>query len=105
MPEQREAARAGDPNIPPLAGATGWGSAGIRRSGFPRVLRWRACHSPGHGHEGDAMNGATGMKVSKRLPMTDAQIRAVTVGEVAPPARITLAEYDPAWPALYAREA
>jgi GrpB-like predicted nucleotidyltransferase (UPF0157 family) len=42
---------------------------------------------------------------SKRLPMTDAQIRAVTVGEVDPPVRITLAEYDPTWPVLYAREA
>jgi GrpB-like predicted nucleotidyltransferase (UPF0157 family) len=37
--------------------------------------------------------------------MTDAEIRAVTVGEIVPPARITLAAYDPAWPALYAREA
>ncbi|MFN8662088.1 MAG: GrpB family protein [Thermomicrobiales bacterium] len=37
--------------------------------------------------------------------MTDEQIRAVTLGELAPPARIALADYDPAWPALYAREA
>ncbi len=51
------------------------------------------------------MDEVTGKKVSQRLPMTDAQIRAVTVGEVDPPVRITLAEYDPAWPALYAREA
>ena len=41
----------------------------------------------------------------ERTPMTDAQIRAVTVGDIAPPARIALAEYDPAWPVLYAREA
>ena len=38
-------------------------------------------------------------------PMTDAQIRAVTIGEMAPPGKITLAEYDPAWPTLYEREA
>jgi GrpB-like predicted nucleotidyltransferase (UPF0157 family) len=53
----------------------------------------------------DVMDKAAGMTTSERLPMTDAEIRAVTVGEIAPPARITLAEYDPAWPVLYAREA
>lgn len=42
---------------------------------------------------------------SARAPMTDAQIRAVTIGEMAPPGRITLSEYDPAWPTLYEREA
>lgn len=51
------------------------------------------------------MDEAHGKKVSQRLPMTDAQIRAVTIGEMGPPARITLADYDPAWPELYAREA
>lgn len=51
------------------------------------------------------MDEATGKKVSQRLPMTDAQIRAVTIGEMGPPARINLADYDPAWPELYAREA
>lgn len=51
------------------------------------------------------MDDAGGKRTSTRLPMTDAQIRAVTIGEIAPPARITLAEYDPEWPALYAREA
>ena len=44
-------------------------------------------------------------KQSDRVPMTDEQIRAVTLGQLAPPARIALADYDPAWPALYAREA
>lgn len=42
---------------------------------------------------------------SVRAPMTDQQIRAVTIGEIALPGRITLAAYDPAWPALFAREA
>ena len=42
---------------------------------------------------------------SARAPMTNAQIRAVTIGEMAPPGQITLAEYDPAWPTLYEREA
>jgi GrpB-like predicted nucleotidyltransferase (UPF0157 family) len=51
------------------------------------------------------MDEATGKQVARRLPMTDAQIRAVTVGEIGSPVLITLAEYDPAWPALYAREA
>jgi GrpB-like predicted nucleotidyltransferase (UPF0157 family) len=37
--------------------------------------------------------------------MTDEQIRAVTVGEIAPPSQIRLVDYDPAWPALFAREA
>lgn len=51
------------------------------------------------------MDEATGATPSKRLPMTDAEIRAITVGEISPPARIDLADYDPAWPALYTREA
>ncbi len=38
--------------------------------------------------------------------MTEEQLRQVTVGELKPhDAPITLAEYDPAWPALFAREA
>lgn len=38
-------------------------------------------------------------------PMTEEQIRAVTIGELQPlTAPITLAEYDPGWPALFERE-
>ncbi len=38
--------------------------------------------------------------------MTEEQLRQVTVGELKPhDASITLAEYDPAWPTLFAREA
>lgn len=51
------------------------------------------------------MDDGSGTRTSKRQPMTDEQIRAVTIGEIAPPARIALVEYDPEWPALYAREA
>jgi GrpB-like predicted nucleotidyltransferase (UPF0157 family) len=40
------------------------------------------------------------------VPLSDEQIRAVTVGEAAPlNARIQLVEYDPTWPALFEREA
>ena len=51
------------------------------------------------------MDEATGMTTGERRPMTDAEIRAVTVGEIDPPVRIVLADYDPAWPELFAREA
>jgi GrpB-like predicted nucleotidyltransferase (UPF0157 family) len=51
------------------------------------------------------MDQSAEINPGEQLPLTDAQIRAVTVGEVAPPARIELADYDPAWPALFAREA
>ena len=43
----------------------------------------------------------------ERLPMTEEEIRAAHVGQ--PPARldgpVLLVDYDPAWPALYVREA
>jgi GrpB-like predicted nucleotidyltransferase (UPF0157 family) len=40
-----------------------------------------------------------------RPPMTRDQIQAYSVGEIKPLTRpIALAEYDPEWPALYARE-
>lgn len=51
------------------------------------------------------MDEATGATTGERRPMTDAEIRAVTVGEIDPPVRIVLADYDPAWPELFAREA
>ena len=39
-------------------------------------------------------------------PLTDEQIRAATIGEpTLHDGPIHLAEYDPAWPILYAREA
>jgi GrpB-like predicted nucleotidyltransferase (UPF0157 family) len=45
-------------------------------------------------------------KPAARVPMTEDEIRAATVGE---PTRLTggipLADYDPAWPRLYRREA
>jgi len=38
-------------------------------------------------------------------PMTEEQIRQVTIGELKPhDAPIILAEYDPAWPENFARE-
>jgi GrpB-like predicted nucleotidyltransferase (UPF0157 family) len=43
---------------------------------------------------------------STRVPMTDAEIRAATVGE--PPrldAQVELVDYDPEWPRLFQREA
>lgn len=40
-----------------------------------------------------------------RGPMSEEQIRAATVGEITPlTGPILLADYDPAWPALFARE-
>ena len=40
-----------------------------------------------------------------REPMSDEQIQAATVGEIMPlTAPILLADYDPAWPGLFARE-
>ena len=41
-----------------------------------------------------------------RVPMSEAEIRAATVGELAPlTAPIELRDYDPRWPALFDREA
>lgn len=42
----------------------------------------------------------------ERTPMTEDELRAVTVGELAPlAAPIQIVDYDPAWPRLFAREA
>lgn len=39
-------------------------------------------------------------------PSTDDQLRAVTIGELVPYAnRVVVVDYDPAWPALFRREA
>jgi GrpB-like predicted nucleotidyltransferase (UPF0157 family) len=45
--------------------------------------------------------------VERREPTTtEEELRAITIGELKPlDAPIALAEYDPAWPALFAREA
>jgi GrpB-like predicted nucleotidyltransferase (UPF0157 family) len=45
--------------------------------------------------------------VAPREPVTtEAELRAITVGELKPlDAPVVLVEYDPAWPALFAREA
>jgi GrpB-like predicted nucleotidyltransferase (UPF0157 family) len=44
--------------------------------------------------------------MSERRPSTDEQIRAAVVGGLTPlTAPITLVDYDPAWPQLFAREA
>ena len=41
-----------------------------------------------------------------RTPLTEAEIRAVTIGELTPrTGSILLAEYDPDWPRLFEREA
>ncbi len=49
---------------------------------------------------------ATDDKPAAGEPLTEEQIRAATVGELRPlNAPITLAEYDPEWPRLFAREA
>lgn len=41
-----------------------------------------------------------------RAPLTDDEIRAATIGELAPlTSPIVLTEYDPAWPQLFEREA
>jgi GrpB-like predicted nucleotidyltransferase (UPF0157 family) len=43
--------------------------------------------------------------MADRAPLTEAHIRAVTVGELKPlTGRVELHEYDPTWPALFARE-
>jgi GrpB-like predicted nucleotidyltransferase (UPF0157 family) len=42
----------------------------------------------------------------ERVPLSEAEIRAATVGELKPlNGRIELADYDPNWPVLYRREA
>ena len=44
-------------------------------------------------------------RVTSRDAMTEEQIQAVTIGELTPlTGPIVLADYDPGWPALYARE-
>ncbi len=44
--------------------------------------------------------------VEKAKSLTEEQIRQITIGELKPhDAPITLVEYDPAWPELFAREA
>ena len=41
-----------------------------------------------------------------RMPLTEAQIRAKTVGGLQPPSdKIQLVEYDPEWPTVFVREA
>jgi GrpB-like predicted nucleotidyltransferase (UPF0157 family) len=41
-----------------------------------------------------------------RAPMTEEQLRAATIGDLHPlTGRIVLRDYDPAWPALFEREA
>lgn len=45
-------------------------------------------------------------QLSDHTPLTDEQIRAATIGELAPlTSPILLAEYDPDWPRLFEREA
>jgi GrpB-like predicted nucleotidyltransferase (UPF0157 family) len=40
------------------------------------------------------------------VPLTEEQLQAVTIGELAPLAgRIQIVDYDPSWPRLFAREA
>lgn len=42
----------------------------------------------------------------ERLPMTEAELRASTVGELAPlSGKIEIVDYDPEWPRLFEREA
>ena len=44
--------------------------------------------------------------LDNRPPLTDDQIRALTIGELKPLAdRIHIADYDPRWPELFGREA
>jgi len=44
--------------------------------------------------------------IDNRAPATDEQIRAYTIGELkALSSRIEIADYDPCWPELFAREA
>jgi GrpB-like predicted nucleotidyltransferase (UPF0157 family) len=53
--------------------------------------------------QGEAM--AESGEALKRAPSTEEEIRAARIGEVTPFAeRVVLAEYDPAWPALFRRE-
>jgi GrpB-like predicted nucleotidyltransferase (UPF0157 family) len=43
--------------------------------------------------------------VEENQPMTEEHLRHITIGELKPhDAPITLVEYDPTWPGLYARE-
>ena len=51
--------------------------------------------------------GRSGTTIARMTaPLSDEEIRAATIGELQPhAATIHLAEYDPAWPRLYEREA
>lgn len=41
-----------------------------------------------------------------QAPLSDAELRACTIGELVPYAqKVVVVDYDPAWPALFAREA
>lgn len=41
-----------------------------------------------------------------QAPLSDAELRACTIGELTPYAqKVVVVDYDPAWPALFAREA
>ena len=45
------------------------------------------------------------MSQDSRMPMTEAQIKASTIGDIQPlSAPIAFVDYDPGWPALFARE-
>jgi GrpB-like predicted nucleotidyltransferase (UPF0157 family) len=53
-------------------------------------------------------NGATSEQAQAAMPvsMTEEQLRAVTVGELAPlVGHVKIVDYDPAWPRLFEREA
>lgn len=66
-------------------------------SGPARTLLRRAYPTPCYGPRVDPAD---------RAPMTEEEIRAAVVGELKPlEGPILLADYDPAWPALFEREA
>lgn len=65
-----------------------------------------ATSAPGSSPNDEGTTGSEPLAPVERAPMTEEQLRAVTVGE---PTRLAgpveLVDYDPAWPRLFAREA
>jgi len=69
-------------------------------------------HMPGNDNiDADSSKGASGAtseqaQAAMPVSMTEEQLRAVTVGELAPlVGHVQIVDYDPAWPRLFEREA
>src|SRR5512142_1382515 len=70
--------------------------------GLPKMTK----RSPNSHGRGRCRSANRPTSPSARQPMTEAELRASTAGELKPLTKlIEIADYDPAWPRLFEREA